>query len=122
MIRKVNLDEALATFDDRWEPRIAATVDDHDVKLAKLDGEFHWHAHDDADELFYIVAGRLRIELRDDQDLQLEVGDLVVIPAGVEHRPVASSDCQVLLIERRGTVNTGDAEGVEGTAGIPLGN
>jgi mannose-6-phosphate isomerase-like protein (cupin superfamily) len=100
VIKKVNLSAAFTSFDQTWEPRIAATVDDHDVKLVKLDGEFHWHAHDDADELFFVVTGHLRIELHDTEDLQLEVGDLVVIPAGVEHRPVASSDCQVVLIER----------------------
>lgn len=120
MIEKVNVEAGFASFDDLWEPRIAATVDDHDVKLAKLEGEFHWHSHDDADELFYLVAGRLRIELRGQDALVLEPGDLAVVPAATEHRPVASGGCQVVLVERRGTVNTGDQAGIEGTTGIPL--
>lgn len=122
MIGKVNLSQAFDTFDALWEPRVAATVDDYDVKLAKLDGEFHWHAHDDADELFWVVAGKLRIELRDAEDVVLEEGELAVVPAGTEHKPVASRDCRVVFIERRGTVNTGDADGVDGTTGIPLGS
>lgn len=120
MIRKINLQQAFDTFDTLWEPRVAAAVDDHDVKLAKLEGEFHWHAHHDADELFYVIAGELRIELPDGH-VVLEAGELAVVPAGVEHRPIASTGCQVMLLERRGTVNTGDAKGVAGTTGLPLG-
>ncbi len=120
MIEKVNVEAGFASFDDLWEPRIAATVDDYDVKLAKLEGEFHWHAHDDADELFYVVAGQLRIELREQDDLILEPGDLAVVPATTEHRPIASQGCQVVLFERKGTVNTGDQAEIEGTTGVPL--
>ena len=121
MIEKVNLEAGFASFDDLWEPRIATTVDDYDVKLAKLEGEFHWHAHDGVDELFYVVAGRLRIELREQDDLVLEPGELAVVPAATQHRPVASQGCQVVFFERRGTVNTGDGAGIAGTTGIRLG-
>jgi mannose-6-phosphate isomerase-like protein (cupin superfamily) len=80
------------------------------VKLAKLDGEFVWHHHDDADELFFVVSGSLRIELRDRADVELGPGELVVVPAGVDHRPVADAETEVLLFEPAETRNTGNVE------------
>jgi mannose-6-phosphate isomerase-like protein (cupin superfamily) len=108
VIEKVNLAEKLARFDDRWSPKIVADVNEAQVKLAKLEGEFVWHAHADEDELFLVLHGRLVIELRDGE-VVLEPGEFVVVPRGVEHRPVAREEVHVMLVEPRTTLNTGDA-------------
>ncbi|MEZ4383767.1 MAG: cupin domain-containing protein [Nannocystaceae bacterium] len=107
---KVNLAAALARFDAPWQPRIVGALNGQEVKVAKLRGEFVWHRHADADELFLVLRGSLRIELRD-RTIALEEGEMVVIPRGVEHRPVADDEAHVLLFEPAGTVNTGDAGG-----------
>ena len=109
-MEKVSLDAAFDSFDERWSPRIAAEVDDHAVKLAKLEGEFVWHSHAEVDELFLVRSGELTIELRDEPDVHLGPGELLVVPAGVEHRPVADEVAEVLLFERTGTRNTGEVE------------
>ncbi|HUP21247.1 MAG TPA: cupin domain-containing protein [Gemmatimonadota bacterium] len=90
-----------------WEPRVAAEPNGQEVKLAKLKGEFVWHRHDDADELFLIVKGRIVIRFRDG-DVRLEMGQMLVVPRGVEHQPVAEEEAWVLLFEPRGVLNTGD--------------
>ena len=108
-IRKVNLTDAFASFDERWSPRVAAELNGQHVKLAKLEGPFVWHRHEDEDELFLVVKGRLVIELRDGA-VTLEPAEFVVIPRGVEHRPVADEEVQLLLFEPVGTLNTGDAD------------
>jgi mannose-6-phosphate isomerase-like protein (cupin superfamily) len=113
VIEVKSLDRAFASFSETWSPRVAADVDDMQLKLAKLEGEFVWHLHDDEDELFLVVAGRLRIELRDRAPLVLGPGDFTVIPKGVEHRPVAETPCQVILIEKSTALNTGDIESSE---------
>ena len=111
MSDKVNLAEKLATFDDRWKPRIVADYNDNKVVLVKVEGEFVWHKHDDTDDFFLVLAGRLTIQLRD-RKVQLGPGELFVVPRGVEHRPVAAAGvAHVLLIEPHGTANTGDAGG-----------
>ncbi len=107
----MNLRDAFASFAETWSPRIAADVDDFQVKLAKLEGEFVWHAHPDADELFLVVRGRLQLRFRDRDDVWLDEGELFVVPRGVEHLPVASAECHVVLLERAGVVNTGSAGG-----------
>src|SRR3712207_4866672 len=108
---KVNLSEKLATFDDRWKPRIVADYNDNKVVLVKVEGEFVWHKHDDTDDFFLVLDGRLTIQLRDG-DVDLGPGELFVVPRGVEHRPVAAHGvAHVLLIEPHGTANTGDAGG-----------
>jgi mannose-6-phosphate isomerase-like protein (cupin superfamily) len=107
----VDLDAAFDSFDEHWAPRLAAELNGQAVKLAKLEGEFVWHAHPDADELFLVHSGELRIECRGAPDLELSAGEMVVVPAGVEHRPVAEREAEVLLFEPRGTENTGDAGG-----------
>ncbi len=104
----INLAEKFAAFDDAWSPKLVATVNDYDVKLAKLRGAFVWHSHEEEDELFLVVKGRLVIKLRDGE-VTLEPGEMVVVPHGVEHMPVADGEAHVLLFERRGTINTGDA-------------
>lgn len=102
-----NLSEKFALFDDHWRPRIAAVFNGMHLKLAKLRGEFVWHKHDDADELFWVHKGRLLIKLRD-RDIRLNEGEFVVIPRGVEHKPVAEDEVHVVLIEPAGTLNTGN--------------
>jgi mannose-6-phosphate isomerase-like protein (cupin superfamily) len=110
----VNLAAKFAQFGDLWSPKIIAQFNDYQLKLARVAGEFIWHSHPETDELFLVLDGELTIELRDGA-VHLQPGELWVVPAGVEHRPVAPSECQILLIEPAGTANTGDAGG--GTAG-----
>ncbi|HEY7614864.1 MAG TPA: cupin domain-containing protein [Gemmatimonadales bacterium] len=109
MVTKINLAEKLTRFDDRWNPRIIADLNDTDVKLVKVQGEFVWHHHADEDELFYVLRGSLTIELRDGA-VALGPGEMVVIPKGVEHRPVAAEEVHLMLIEPKSTRHTGDVE------------
>jgi mannose-6-phosphate isomerase-like protein (cupin superfamily) len=106
---KVNLAEKLGKFDEHWAPRIVASLNDYKVMLAKTQGEFVWHKHDETDDFFLVLAGRLTIQLRDRPDVELGPGELYVVPRGVEHRPIAEEETHVLLIEPAGTPNTGDA-------------
>jgi mannose-6-phosphate isomerase-like protein (cupin superfamily) len=106
---KINLREKLASFSEHWSPRIVAELNGQQVKLAKLQGSFVWHRHDNEDELFLVVRGRLRMELRDG-DVWLEEGEMLVVPRGVEHRPVADEEVEVLLFEPASTLNTGNVE------------
>lgn len=108
-MEKINLAKKLALFQERWSPKIVAEVNDTHVKLAKLQGEFDWHRHELEDELFLILKGRLQIQFKD-HDVWLEEGDMIVVPHGVPHRPVAPEEVHVLLIEPRGTVNTGNLD------------
>lgn len=108
-INKVNLAEKFSLFQDAWSPRIIAELNDSYVKLVRLHGEFVWHQHDEEDELFLAVQGELTIQLRD-KDLHLSPGELVVIPKGIEHKPVARGDVQVLLLEPKSTRNTGNVQ------------
>jgi mannose-6-phosphate isomerase-like protein (cupin superfamily) len=106
-LERIDLPEKLSTFDERWSPRIVAELNGQHVKLAKLEGEFVWHSHADEDELFLVVKGKLTIELRDGA-VDLGPGQMVVVPRGVEHRPVADGEVHLLLFEPAGTLNTGD--------------
>ena len=106
-LRKVALTEKLARFEERWSPRIVAELNGQEVKLAKLEGEFVWHSHASEDELFLVLDGTLRMELRDGA-VELGPGEMLVVPRGVEHRPVAEREVHVLLFEPAGTVNTGE--------------
>jgi mannose-6-phosphate isomerase-like protein (cupin superfamily) len=106
MLQKVNLAGKLALFDEPWQPKIVAELNDTYVKVVKIQDEFVWHHHDDEDELFLVVSGRLRMELEDGEVI-LEPGELVVVPKGVEHRPVAEEETHVVLIEPKTTLNTG---------------
>ncbi len=111
---RINLAEKLALFSDLWAPRVVESVDDYEVKLVKLQGDFVWHRHAAADELFLVLHGRLRMDFRDHQ-AELGEGEMIVVPAGVEHKPFAAEECRILLLERRGTANTGDASPSERT-------
>ncbi len=104
---KINLAEKFAAFDEAWTPKVIGAVNDFDVKLVKIHGAFVWHKHDEEDELFFVVKGRLTIKLRDG-DVGLDAGEMFIVPRGVEHMPVAEGEAQVLLFERRGTINTGN--------------
>ncbi|MDX1612758.1 MAG: cupin domain-containing protein [Candidatus Promineifilaceae bacterium] len=104
---KVNLAQKFSLFDEQWSPKLVGRVDEYAVKLAKLQGEFVWHHHEDEDELFLVVRGQLTIRLRDGEIL-LDEGEFVVIPRGIEHLPVADDECHVLLFERQGLRNTGN--------------
>ena len=110
MSTAVDLAEKLALIDEPWSPRVVAELNDYQFKLAKLEGEFVWHQHEDTDEAFLVLEGELRIGLRDGE-VVLGPGQLYVVPRGVEHRPASEGGCSVLLIEPRGVVNTGDAGG-----------
>ncbi len=107
---KVNLSAALDTFDDAYSPRIVGYLNDYKLAVVKAREEFVWHKHDETDDFFLVVRGRLTIHLRD-RDVVLEPGELFVVPRGVEHCPEADEETHVLLIEPDGTVNTGDAGG-----------
>lgn len=108
----VNLADKLAKFSEHWAPRVVGELNDYQIKVVKFSGEFVWHDHQDTDELFLVLEGSLRIEMRDRSVcLNLNAGELFVVPRGVEHKPVAETECHVLLIEPRGVVNTGRVGG-----------
>ncbi len=106
----VNLSEKLARFSEHWAPKIVGRINDLHVKLVKLRGEFVWHSHEETDEFFLVVTGSLTIRMRD-RDVVLSAGEFFIVSRGVEHIPVAAEECEVLLLEPAGTVNTGDAGG-----------
>lgn len=109
MIKVVNLAEKFGLFADFWHPRTVGELNDSHVKLVKVKGEFIWHRHEKEDELFLVVKGTLCIKLRD-RDLSVGEGEFVIIPKGVEHLPLAEAEVQVLLLEPKTTVNTGNAQ------------
>jgi len=108
--KPINLSDKLGKITDHWSPGVIAELNDYQFKLVKIQGEFVWHEHQDTDEAFLVIEGRMRIEFRDG-GVDLESGELFVVPRGVEHKPVAAEECSVMLIEPRGVVNTGDAGG-----------
>ena len=105
----VNIADKLSLIQDFWGPRIAGELNDSYIKLAKLKGEFVWHQHDNEDELFLVVKGKLQIKLRD-HDLWLEEGEFAIIPKGVEHCPIAEEEVHVILLEPKSTRNTGNVQ------------
>ena len=106
----VNLDERFSRFSDQWSPKVVAKINDYEVKVVRVEGEFVWHQHDDTDELFLVLDGVLTIALRD-RDVVLRPGELFVVPRGVEHCPRADSEVRAVLLEPAGVVNTGNAGG-----------
>ena len=103
----VNLQEKLAAFSEHWSPKIVSEFNGHDVMVVKVKGEFNWHAHPDTDDFFLVLKGKITIKLRD-RDVELNEGELFVVPQGIEHCPVAENEAELLLIEPQGTPNTGD--------------
>ena len=110
MSNAINLREKLAGFSEHWSPRVIAEMNDYQFKLVKVKGEFVWHAHADTDEVFFVVDGEMTLEFRD-TSVALAAGEMYVVPKGVEHRPVATQECCIMLIEPRGVINTGQAGG-----------
>ncbi|MGH3881032.1 MAG: cupin domain-containing protein [Actinophytocola sp.] len=107
----IDLAAALASFDDLWDPRIVARINDYDVRVAKVAGDFAWHSHDDTDEFFLVLDGELRIGLREkhgEREVRLPRGSIFVVPRGVAHKPSATPAASILMFEPAGTPNTGD--------------
>jgi mannose-6-phosphate isomerase-like protein (cupin superfamily) len=112
-MNKINLRDKFSIINDHWNPRIAAELNGQYVKLVKFQGPFTWHHHETEDELFLVVKGRFRMEFREDgaeKSVLVEAGELIVVPRGVEHRPVADEECEVVLFEPASTLNTGNTE------------
>ena len=106
---KVNLKEKLSLFNEHWQPKIVGELNGQLVKLVKFQGPFVWHQHEAEDEMFFVVAGRFRMEFRD-RAVWLEAGEFIIVPRGVEHRPVAEAEAQVMLFEPATTLNTGNIQ------------
>ncbi|MEM1420761.1 MAG: cupin domain-containing protein [Pseudomonadota bacterium] len=106
----IDLGEKCGLFSDQWSPRIIAGLNDLHVKIAKIEGEFVWHSHAETDEFFLVHKGSFVMEYRD-RSVTLKAGDVHIVPRGVEHRPVAAAECEIVMIEPAGTLNTGDAGG-----------
>jgi len=106
----INFAEKFSRFSEHWSPKVIAEMNDYQFKLAKIQGEFVWHSHAETDETFVVMKGDLIIELRD-QTITLTEGEMYIVPKGVEHKPIAHNECQILLIEPRNTINTGEVGG-----------
>ena len=109
-MKKINLEDKLSKFSEHWSPKVIAEMNDYQFKLVKIEGEFVWHDHPDTDEVFIVIEGTMQIEF-EDRTIELREGEMLVVPKGVRHKPYAEEECKVLLVEPRGVVNTGDAEG-----------
>ena len=108
--KAINLADKFAKFSELWSPKIIAQMNNYHFKLAKIKGDFIWHSHPETDEVFIVIKGSLTIDLREGEVL-LKEGEMYVVPRGVEHKPFAQQECQILLVEPAGIVNTGDVEG-----------
>ena len=109
-LKTINFDEKFMKFTEHWSPKIIAEMNDYQFKLVKIQGEFVWHKHDETDEVFIVFDGEMSIVFRDGV-VNIKNGEMVVVPKGVEHKPVADNECKIMTIEPAGTVNTGDAGG-----------
>ncbi len=105
----INLQQKFAKFDEHWAPRVVAQMNNYQFKLAKVQGEFVWHQHDDTDEVFLVIEGSLDIEFENGK-VTLTAGEMYVVPQGVKHKPVANEECKIMLIEPEGVINTGEAD------------
>jgi mannose-6-phosphate isomerase-like protein (cupin superfamily) len=110
-MNKINIAEKLAMFNTYWDPKIVGELNGQQVKLVKLKGEFVWHKHDHEDELFYVLEGKFNMEFRD-KTVEINPNEFIIVPKGVEHRPVANHEVSVMLFEPAGTLNTGNIKGV----------
>jgi len=109
-MEKINLKDKLSMFSDHWSPKIITEMNDYQIKLVKIKGDFVWHNHEDTDELFFVIKGKMNIEFKD-KTIELNEGEMYVVPKGVEHKPYAENECEVMLVEPRGVVNTGNTKG-----------
>jgi len=107
---KVNFREKLSKFSEQWTPKVIAEMNEYQFKLVKIEGVFVWHEHQDTDEAFIVIEGSMRIDFDDGSSVELDEGEMYVVPRGVRHRPCAESECKVMLVEPKGVVNTGDAD------------
>ena len=107
-MKKINLEQKFSLFNEHWTPKIIAELNDYQIKIVKVEGDFVWHDHSDTDEFFVVIEGTLFIEF-ESETMELNAGELYVVPKGVQHRPFAHGECKVMLIEPRGVVNTGEA-------------
>ena len=107
-MNKINLEQKFSLFNEHWTPKIIAELNDYQIKIVKVEGDFVWHDHSDTDEFFFVIEGTLFIEF-ESETMELNAGELYVVPKGGQHRPFAHDECKVMLIEPRGVVNTGDA-------------
>ena len=106
---KINLKDKLSKFSDLWSPKIIAEMNDYQIKLVKIKGDFVWHNHEDTDEVFFVIEGKMNIEFKN-EIIELSEGEMYVVPKGVDHKPYAASECKIMLVEPRGVVNTGNTE------------
>lgn len=106
----INFKDKLSKFDEHWSPKVIAQMNDYQFKLVKVEGEFIWHKHDDTDEVFIVLEGKLDIEFRDGK-VTLETGEMYVITKGIEHKPVAKNECKIMIVEPKGVTNTGEVHG-----------
>ncbi|MEE2747671.1 MAG: cupin domain-containing protein [Candidatus Thermoplasmatota archaeon] len=107
---KINLKEKLSLFSEHWSPKVIAEMNDYQFKLVKIKGDFVWHHHADTDEVFIVIEGNMKIEF-ENETVELNEGDMYVVPKGIEHKPYAENECKLMLVEPRGVVNTGNTEG-----------
>ena len=107
---KVNFREKLSKFSEQWTPKVIAEMNEYQFKLAKIEGVFVWHEHQDTDEAFIVIEGSMRIDFDDGSSVELDEGEMYVVPRGVRHRPCAESECRVMLVEPKGVVNTGESD------------
>lgn len=106
----ISFEQKFAKFAERFQPKVIAQMNDYQFKLARVEGDFVWHKHDETDETFLVIEGELTIHFRDGE-VRLRKGEMFVVPKGIEHKPFAANECKIMLIEPAGTVNTGDAGG-----------
>ena len=107
---KINLQDKFSKFSQHWTPKVIAEMNDYQFKLVKIEGEFVWHNHDDTDEVFIVIEGKMFIEF-EHETIELNQGEMYVVPKGVQHKPYAKQECKVMLVEPKGVVNTGEASG-----------
>lgn len=118
-IRTINIHKAFDRIDEHWSPHIAANINGQDVRLAKIEGAFEWHHHDNVEEAFFVIKGEFTMRFRE-RDVPMQEGDLIVVPAGVEHMPLAEKECWIMLIENAGTLNTGAHESERTKRDLPM--
>ena len=114
----INFADKFNLFSEQWSPKIIAQINDYQFKIAKIEGEFVWHSHPETDEAFIVIAGEMQIAF-DDGRVNLKAGEMFVVPKGIAHKPIATRECHILMVEPLGTMNTGDTESEQTIAQVP---
>ncbi len=109
-MEKINIKQKLELFSEHWSPKIISELNDYQIKLVKIKDSFVWHSHEDTDELFLVIEGSMKIEFKE-ETIELNEGEMYVVPKGIEHRPFAENECKIMLIEPKGVINTGENKG-----------